>query len=108
MSAQGYTFSSVANEKKRRTWATSEPFTPSLSELLLRKTQSRRGLTEPPDLHRGVERIFLRYMPLVPEGLLGAQKIAFVEWKTERRAMPAVNHWMVWTGGRAVSWGFTW
>ena len=86
----------------------SEPLTPGSFKPLLRKTQSRRGLTEPPNLHRGVEWIVLRYMPLVPEGLLGAQKIAFAEWKTERHAMPAVNHWMVWTGGRAVSWGFTW
>ena len=72
------------------------------------KTQSRRGVTVPPDFHFGAERMVSQYMPPVPEGLLGARKTAVAEWKTERREIPAVNQPMDWMGGRGVSLVFSW
>ena len=70
--------------------------------------QSRRGPMVPfPDFHRRMERIISEYMPPIPEGLLGARNTARAEWKTESRAMPAVNQWMDGIGGKGVSSGFT-
>ena len=36
-----------------------------------------------PVCHRGAHRMVSRYRPPMPEGLLGAQKVAVAEWKTE-------------------------
>ena len=36
-----------------------------------------------PVCHRGVQRIVSRYRLPMPEGLLGAQKVAVTEWKTD-------------------------
>jgi hypothetical protein len=36
-----------------------------------------------PVCHRGVHLIVSRYRPPIPEELLGAQKTAVAEWKTE-------------------------
>ena len=37
----------------------------------------------PPVCQRGVHRMVSRYRLPIPEGLLGAQKVAVAEWKTE-------------------------
>ena len=47
------------------------------------RTQSRWGAVMPLVFHLGVDRIVSRYRPPIPEGLLGAEKMALAEWKTD-------------------------
>ena len=57
--------------------------------------------------HFGVHRIVSRYSPPIPEALLGAQKTALAECKTEISSMDSVVG-QVEMGGVPVKVGFCW
>jgi len=55
-----------------------------------RRTQSWRDAVVPLVFHFGVHLTVSRYSPPIPEGLLGAQKTALAEWKTEMLSMSSI------------------
>lgn len=57
--------------------------------------------------HFEVHRIVSRYSPLIPEGLLGAEKIALAEWKTEISSADSMVGQEV-MGGVPAKVGFCW
>ena len=57
--------------------------------------------------HFGVDRIVSRYSPPMPEGLLGAEKVAFAEWKTNMSST-ASTVGQAEMGGVPVKSGFCW
>ena len=61
----------------------SRPLISGASDLVFRMMQSCWGAVTLPVCHWGVHRMVSQYRPLIPEGLLGAQKVAVAEWKTE-------------------------
>ena len=68
-------------------------------------TQSQRQVVISPVCQRGVHRIVSRYRLPTPEGLLGAQKVAVAEWKTDIFTMSSVVE-QRWSGGVPVNVGF--
>ena len=77
--AQGYYLSWCRKEKKRKTWATSNPRALSITGLVLTRTQSYHA---GPFLHEEVDRMCLRCMPVILLISLGAWNVATAELKT--------------------------
>ena len=90
MSAHEKVSSPTSNKKNKWTLATFKPLIPGSSDPVFRMIQSRRLKMMPLVCHRGVHWIVSRYRPPTPEGILGVQKTAVAEWKTEISSMSSV------------------